>query len=61
MKYLVLLAAALQTFLALNATAVFWVLDEVFGAGRLTDALTKVFVKLHVRPAESQFLDMRVV
>lgn len=60
-KYLVLLAAALQTLCALNAAAVFWVLNEIAGTGCFTDALTLVFIKLHVRPTDSQFLEVRVV
>lgn len=61
MKYLVLPAAALQALSALHATAVFGVLDEISGTRCFTDTLTTIFVKLHVRPTESQFLEMRVV
>lgn len=60
-KYLMLLTAALQTLFALNATAVFRVLDEISRTGRFTDTLATIFIKLHVRPAESQFLEVRVV
>lgn len=60
-KYLVLLAAALQSFSALNATAVFWVLDEISGTWRFTDTLTTIFIKLHVWTAESQLLEMSVI
>lgn len=60
-KYLVLPAAALQTLSALNATAVFWVLDEICGTGCFTHALATIFIKLHVRPTEGQFLKVRGV
>lgn len=60
-KYLVLLAAALQTLSALNAAAVFWVLDEVSGTWRFTDTLTTIFIKLHVLTTESQFLQVSVI
>ena len=56
-----LLAAALQALSALHATAVFWVLDEISGTRCFTDTLATIVVKLHVRPAESQFLEVRVV
>lgn len=61
MKYLVLLAAALQALSALQAAAVFWVLDEISGTWGLTDTLTPIFIELHVWPTESQFLEMRVL
>ena len=60
-KYLVLLAAALQAFSALNATAVFRVLDEISGTRGFTHTLTTIFVKLHVWPTDSEFLEMRVL
>lgn len=60
-KSLVLLAAALQTLFALKAAAVFRVLDEVSGTQGLTDALTTLFIELHVWPAESRFLERRVI
>lgn len=54
-------AAALQALSALSATAVFGVLNEVSGTGCFTDTLATVFIKLHVRPTESQFLEVRMV
>lgn len=60
MKYLVLLAAALQTFFALEATAVLWVLDEISGTWCFTDTLTTLIIKLHVWPTEGTFLETRV-
>lgn len=60
-KYLVLLAAALQTLSALNAAAVLWVLDEISGTWRFTDTLTAIFIKLHVLTTEGQFLEVSVI
>ena len=60
-KNLVLLAAALQTFFALKATAVFRVLNEISRTWCFTDALTAIFIKRHVRSTESGFLEVRVV
>jgi hypothetical protein len=56
-----LLAAALQTFFAFKATAVFWVLDELSGARYFTDTLATIFIQLHVWPTESWFLETRAV
>lgn len=60
-KYLVLLTAALHSLSAFNAAAVFWVLDEISGTWHFTDTLATIFIKLHVRPTESQFLEMSMI